>query len=62
MSTEPRPDIDRWAEAHGFTPSSDEIGGTTQLLDLGMLDTTDAAYRGEVEGHEAVLARGNIGE
>jgi hypothetical protein len=61
MSTEPRPDIDAWAEAHGFTPSTDQIGGTTQLLDLGMLDTTDAAYRGEVDGHEAVLAEFSLG-
>src|SRR6185312_13489629 len=61
MNDEPRPDIDTWAEAHGFTPSSDQIGGTTQLLDLGMLDTTDAAYRGEVDGHEAVLAEFSVG-
>jgi len=58
---EPRPDIDAWAEAHGFTPSTDQIGGTTQLLDLGMIDTTDAAYRGEVDGHEAVLAEFSLG-
>lgn len=58
---EPRPDIDAWAEAHGFTPSTDQIGGTTQLLDLGMLDTTDLAYRGAVDGHEAVLAEFSVG-
>jgi hypothetical protein len=61
MSDEPRPDIDAWAEAHGFAPSSDQVGGTTQLLDLGMIDTTDAAYRGEVDGHEAVLAEFSVG-
>jgi len=58
---EPRPDIDAWAEAHGFTPSDDQVGGTTQLLDLGMIDTTDAAYRGAVDGHEAVLAEFSVG-
>ena len=61
MDDEPRADIDAWAEAHGFTPSTDQIGGTTQLLDLGMIDTTDAAYRGEVDGHEAVLAEFSLG-
>ncbi len=61
MSEDPRPDIDAWAEAHGFTPSDDQIGGATQLLDLGMLDTTDAAYRGAVDGHEAVLAEFSVG-
>ena len=58
---EPRTDIDAWAEAHGFTPSDDQVGGTTQLLDLGMIDTTDAAYRGAVDGHEAVLAEFSVG-
>jgi hypothetical protein len=61
MNEEPRPDIDAWAEAHGFTQSSDQVGGTTQLLDLGMIDTTDAAYRGAVDGHEAVLAEFSVG-
>lgn len=61
MDDEPRPDIDAWAEAHGFTPSTDQIGGATQLLQLGMLDTTDSAYRGEVHGHEAVLAEFSLG-
>jgi hypothetical protein len=61
MNDEPRPDIDAWAEAHGFTPSDDQVGGTTQLLDLGMIDTTDAAYRGAVDGHEAVLAEFSVG-
>lgn len=61
MSEDPRPDIDAWAETHGFTPSDDQIGGATQLLDLGMLDTTDAAYRGAVDGHEAVLAEFSVG-
>ena len=61
MNGEPRPDIDAWAEAHGFTPSDDQVGGTTQLLDLGMIDTTDAAYRGAVDGHEAVLAEFSVG-
>jgi hypothetical protein len=61
MNDEPRPDIDAWAEAHGFTPSSDQVGGATQLLDLGMLDTTDVAYRGAVDGHEAVLAEFSVG-
>jgi hypothetical protein len=61
MNDEPRPDIDTWAEAHGFTPSTDQIGGTTQLLQLGMLDTTDCAYRGAVDGHEAVLAEFSLG-
>jgi hypothetical protein len=58
---EPPPDIDAWARAHGFTPSDDQIGGATQLLDLGMLDTTDAAYRGMVAGREAVLAEFSVG-
>jgi hypothetical protein len=58
---EPRPDIDAWAQAHGFTPSDDQIGGATQLLQLGILDTTDAAYRGTVDGHEAVLAEFSVG-
>ncbi|HEX5556901.1 MAG TPA: hypothetical protein VFX13_04695 [Gaiellales bacterium] len=58
---EPLPDIDAWAKAHGFTPSDDQVGGTTQLLDLGILDTTDAAYRGAVDGHEAVLAEFSVG-
>jgi hypothetical protein len=61
MTDEPRPDIDLWAEAHGFTPSTDQIGGATQLLQLGMIDTTDAAYRGEVDGREAVLAEFSVG-
>ena len=58
---EPLPDIDTWAQAHGFTPSDDQVGGATQLLDLGILDTTDAAYRGAVDGHEAVLAEFSVG-
>jgi hypothetical protein len=58
---EPRPDIDAWAQAHGFTPSDDQIGGATQLLQLGILDTTDAAYRGPVDAHEAVLAEFSVG-
>jgi hypothetical protein len=58
---EPLPDIDAWAQAHGFTPSDDQVGGATQLLDLGILDTTDAAYRGTVDGHEAVLAEFSVG-
>jgi hypothetical protein len=61
MDDELRADIDAWAEAHGFTPSTDQIGGATQLLDLGMLDTTDAAYRGVVDGREAVLAEFSLG-
>ncbi len=61
MSDEPLPDIDAWARAHGFTPSSDQIGGATQLLQLGMLDTTDSAYRGAVDGNEAVLAEFSVG-
>jgi hypothetical protein len=58
---EPLPDIDAWAQAHGFTPSDDQIGGATQLLQLGILDTTDAAYRGTVDGHEVVLAEFSVG-
>jgi hypothetical protein len=61
MSDEPPADIDAWANAHGFTPSNDQIGGATRLLDLGFLDTTDAAYRGAVDGHEAVLAEFSVG-
>jgi hypothetical protein len=56
MDEDLRPDIDAWARSNGFEPSDDQIGGTTPLLRLGMLDTTDAAYRGEIDGNEAILA------
>ncbi len=61
MGDDLRPDIDGWARAHGFDPSDDQIGGTTPLLRLGMLDTTDATYRGTIDGQDAILAEFSVG-
>jgi hypothetical protein len=61
VTDELRPDIDTWAQAHGFTQSADQISGTTPLLRLGELGTTDDAYRGEIGGRAAWLAEFSIG-
>lgn len=61
MDEDLRPDVDGWARAHGFEPSGDQVGGTTPLLRLGMVDTTDDTYRGEVDGHETILAEFSVG-
>jgi hypothetical protein len=55
------PDVDAWAGAHGFARSDEQISGATPLLRLGELDTTDDAYRGEIDGHFALLAEFSIG-
>jgi hypothetical protein len=54
-------DIEAWARAHDFTPSDDQISGATPLLRLGELDTTDDAYKGTVDRHDAWLAEFSIG-
>jgi hypothetical protein len=55
------PEVDPWARAHGFAPSADQIGDPTPLLRLGEFGTTDDAYRGEIAGHDAILAEYSIG-
>jgi hypothetical protein len=54
-------DIDAWATAHGFERTDEEIAGATPLLRLGNLGVTDDAYRGTVDGREAILAEFSIG-
>jgi hypothetical protein len=61
VNADGRPDVGRWARAHAFAPSDDQLSGTTPLLRLGELDTTDDAYRGEVDGRDAWLAEYSIG-
>jgi hypothetical protein len=61
VTEELEPDVEGWARAHGFAPSDDQISGTTPLLRLGELGTTDAAYRGQIDGHDAWLAEYSIG-
>jgi hypothetical protein len=55
------PEVDAWARAHGFAPFADQIGDPTPLLRLGEFGTTDDAYRGEIAGHDAILAEYSIG-
>jgi hypothetical protein len=59
--TEPRTEMEIWAEAHGYTPTDEEIGGATPLLRSGLLDTTDQVYRGRIEDRDALLAVFSIG-
>ena len=61
MTEELEPDVEGWARAHGFVPSTDEISGTTPLMRLGELGTTDAAYGGQIDGRDAWLAEYSIG-
>jgi hypothetical protein len=54
-------DVEAWAGAHDFKPSDEQISGATPLLRLGELDTTDDAYKGTIDKHEAWLAEFSIG-
>jgi hypothetical protein len=61
MTEETRTDIDVWAAAHGFSPTDDQISGATPLLRMGEIGTTDDAYVGAIDGHDAWLAEFSIG-
>jgi hypothetical protein len=61
VNEELRPDIEAWALANGFQPSSADVTGATPLLRTGALDTTDDAYMGEIDGRDAVLAEFSVG-
>jgi hypothetical protein len=54
-------DIDAWARAHGFDPSDAQLAGATPLLRLGEVGTTDDAYRGTIDEHDAWLGEFSIG-
>ena len=56
-----RPDLDRWAQARAFAPSQDQFSGTTPFLRLGELDTSDDAYAGQIDEHEAWITEYSIG-
>ena len=53
---EPRTALDTWANAHGYTPSDEQIGGATPLLRSGLIDTTDQVYRGRLEDRDVLVA------
>jgi hypothetical protein len=55
------PDIDAWAQAHGFESSEQQIGGSTPLLRMGVSDVTATAYLGPVGDHQALLSEFSIG-
>jgi hypothetical protein len=51
--------LDGWARAHAFAPSQDQFSGTTPYLRLGELDTTDEAYAGQLDRHDAWIPDGH---
>ena len=61
MTEELEPDVEEWASAHCFVPADEQIRGTTPLMRQGGLGTTDAAYRGEIDGRDTLLAEYSIG-
>lgn len=61
MTEELETDIEAWAGAHGFVPADEQISGTTPLLRMGELGTTDAAFRGEIDGRDTLLVEYSIG-
>lgn len=61
MAEDERTDVEAWAAAHDFEPVQAEVRGSTPLLRLGEIDTTDSAHRGRIGGVEALLVEFSIG-
>jgi hypothetical protein len=61
QTDELEPDVEAWAESHGFASIEWTPNGETPLLREGMLPIAAASYSGPVAGRDAVLCEFAVG-